>query len=111
MSSIYRLTPAAGPDDPRWVLGRNHGEVVVRAASPAQARIVAAGVEDELYAPFRFAEDGVTNAYHSPFRDEQLYVVTDDASGLHPADGPPAVLAGLDGPAQDPRSTAGQLQE
>lgn len=101
---IYRLSPAAAPDDPRWVLGHNHGDVLVRADSPAQARLVAAGAEDDLYAPVRFAEDGVTNAYHSPFRLEELYVVREENGSAHPDRGAPAVLEGLEPPLADPLS-------
>ena len=108
---IYRLTPAADADDPMWVLGRRHGDVLVRADSPAQARIVAAGAEDDLYAPFRFAEDGVTNAYFSPFRSEQHYLVLEEAAAAHAQAGPPAVLEGLEPPDAPPRSARGQLHE
>ena len=109
--SIFTLVPAAQADDPRWVLGRNHGTVVVRAHSPAEARLVAAGAEDDLLAPVRFAEDGVTNAYHSPFRSEELYRVDEDHSGDWPVEGPPAVLAGLDGASAEAISAGRRIDE
>ena len=109
--SIFTLVPVAQPDDPRWVLGRNHGVVVVRAHSPAEARLVAAGAEDDLLAPARFAEDGVTNAYYSPFRSEELYRVDEDHSSRWPVDGPPAVLAGLDVPSSEAVSAGRRIDE
>ena len=35
---VYRLIPAAPPEDNGWDLAPNQGEVVVRAFSPADAR-------------------------------------------------------------------------
>ena len=42
---LYRLVPVAAPDDPNWDSAPNHGEVLVRAYSAADARIVAAEAE------------------------------------------------------------------
>ncbi|TCM58513.1 hypothetical protein C8J36_101416 [Rhizobium sp. PP-F2F-G48] len=39
---LYRLVPSAGPGDPGWGNAPSQGEIVVRAESPADARIVAA---------------------------------------------------------------------
>lgn len=42
---LFRLVPVAAPNDSNWDVAENMGEVVVRAFSPADARVVAAQAE------------------------------------------------------------------
>jgi hypothetical protein len=93
--SLYRLIPIAGPDDTNWDRAPNRGEVVVRARSSGDARVVAAQAE---------TEDGragifTTAVSASAFLDEKLYAVRDEASGRYPIDGPREVVEGFAGQA------------
>ena len=72
---IYRLIPSALPDDPRWDNAPGHGEVLVRALSPADARIVAAGAEIDFLDTGAKPGDGTTTDFASAFRDDKLYHV------------------------------------
>ncbi|WP_309086062.1 hypothetical protein [Chelativorans sp.] len=95
---IYRLIPDAGEDDRNWDLAKPAGEVVVRARSAADARIVAAEAEvDFLDTPAKPAE-GVSTSFASAFRDQRLYRVAEDDSGAFPREGPRTVLSGLTRP-------------
>lgn len=85
---LYRLKPVAQPDDPSWDISPNHGEVVVRARSAADARLVAA--EAELDAPDlnEKPSHGTSTDFASSFRNERLYTVVeepDDAGAAEPA--------------------------
>ena len=92
---IYRLIPDAVETDPNWNLAQPAGEVVVRAHSPADARIVAAEAElDFLDVPTK-PGDGVSTSFASAFRDDKLYRVLEDDSGAFPREGPRGVLDGL----------------
>tara|TARA_R110002020_G_scaffold109430_10_gene253073 strand:+ start:1004 stop:1357 length:354 start_codon:yes stop_codon:yes gene_type:complete len=72
---LYRLTPSAQPDDPRWDNAPNHGEILVRALSPADARIVAAQSEVDFLDIGAKPGDGTTTDFASAFRDDKLYHV------------------------------------
>jgi len=88
---IYKLVPSARPDDQNWDRAINQGEVVVRAVSSGDARIVAAYAEAaalSLKAPV----EATTRVSASAFRDSKLYTVVDDTSGEFPADGPREAL-------------------
>jgi hypothetical protein len=87
---IYRLVPVAPTDDPNWDLATNQGEVVVRALSSGDARIVAAHAE--AAAIIHRPPLATTQIFASAFRDEKLYHVVEDTSGEFPADGPRTVL-------------------
>ena len=92
---IYRLVPDAAETDPNWDLAEPAGEVVVRARSPADARIVAAEAEvDFLDTPAK-PGDGVSTTFASAFRDNKLYRVIEDDDSAFPREGPRAVLDGL----------------
>lgn len=91
---IYRLVPAAPPSDPRWDLALFQGEVVVRARSPAAARIIAAEVEVDFPDVDAKPGDGVSTVFASAFRDDKLYHVLEDHSGAFSADGEAGVIAG-----------------
>lgn len=95
MMRIYRLVPDAIETDPNWDLAELVGEVVVRAFSPADARIVAAEAEvDFLDVPAK-PGDGVSTSFASAFRDNKLYRVVEDDTSAFPRQGPRAVLSGL----------------
>ncbi|KJS17661.1 MAG: hypothetical protein VR78_05825 [Hoeflea sp. BRH_c9] len=83
--------PSARPDDPRWDNAPNHGEIRVRALSPADARIVAADAEVDFLDIDAKPGDGTTTDFASAFRDDKLYHVVldaEDGSG-----GPRGVIA------------------
>jgi hypothetical protein len=90
---VYRLVPVAREDDPNWDRTTNQGEVLVRAYSSGDARIVAAYGEAaaiSLKNPL-----GTTQVSASAFRDEKLYHVAEDDSGAFPERGPRAVLRAM----------------
>jgi len=91
--ALYRLVPTARPDDPNWDRAPNRGEVVVRARSSGDARVVAAQAETEEGAAGLFT----TEVRASAFMDEKLYTVRDEPEGRHPIDGPRMVLEGFSG--------------
>ncbi|MBU4531002.1 MAG: hypothetical protein KUA43_05575 [Hoeflea sp.] len=76
------MIPSAEPDDPRWDNAPCHGEIRVRALSPADARIVAAGAEIDFLDIGAKPGDGTTTDFASAFRDDKLYHVV-----LDPDDG------------------------
>lgn len=88
---IYRLVPTARPDDPNWDRAPNRGEVVVRARSSGDARVVAAQAETEEGRAGLFT----TEVKASAFLDEKLYTVRDEPEGRHPSNGPREVLEGF----------------
>jgi hypothetical protein len=92
-TSVYRMLPAADNSDPRWDVSPGHGEVLVRACSPADARIIAAESEADFAALDARPSRGVVTRHASAFRDLLLYHVEEDASGSYPADGPRGVLS------------------
>lgn len=90
---IFRLYPLAEPQASNWDIAQNQGEVVVRAKSSGDARLVAAEAEVEL-ARRHDENDDVNSIRASAFTDEKLYGVqqiTD--SGLDP-EGERGLLAG-----------------
>ncbi|MFC6486946.1 hypothetical protein [Nitratireductor sp. GCM10026969] len=95
---IYRLVPDAAETDPNWDLAAPAGEVVVRARSPADARIVAAQAETDFLDLPAKPGDGVSTSFASAFRDDKLYRVIEDDSGIYPRTGPRGVLEGLTRP-------------
>lgn len=87
---IYRLIPSAQPNDPRWDNAPGHGELRVRALSPADARIVAAESEIDFLDIGAKPGDGTTTDFASAFRDDKLYhVVLDSEDG---GEGPRGVI-------------------
>ena len=89
--AIYRLVPAAPPDDPGWELSLNQGEVVVRARSSGEARALAALAEASHRT--NAVPLSTTQVIASAFRDEKLYTVHEDVSGVYPEAGPDDVLS------------------
>ena len=86
--SLYRLVPIAAANDPRWDMATYQGEVVVRAYSAADARIVAADAEIDYRDVPAAPGDGNTTDMASAFRDDKLYTVVDEPPGEHPPRGP-----------------------
>ncbi|HWU64062.1 MAG TPA: hypothetical protein VN112_18760 [Ensifer sp.] len=91
---IYRLIPVAGPEDPHWSLSPFQGEVVVRAKTSGDARIVATAAEADFPEHAAKPAEGVSTAGASAFRNEKLYTVIEDISGRYSSDGPRAILSG-----------------
>lgn len=90
---LFRLVPDAPATDPNWDLAAPQGELVVRARSIADARIVAAEAEaDFLDLPAK-PGDGVSTDFASAFRDEKLYRVEEIEPGDRDARGPRGVVA------------------
>ncbi|KGF70061.1 hypothetical protein LL06_07520 [Hoeflea sp. BAL378] len=88
---LYRLTPSAEPNDPRWDNAPGHGEILVRALSPADARIVAAQAEIDFLDIGAKPGDGTTTDFASAFRDDKLYHVVLESDD--PGEGPRGVIS------------------
>jgi hypothetical protein len=95
---IFRLIPDAAETDPNWDLAQPAGEVVVRARSAADARILAAEAEVDFLDTSAKPGDGVSTTFASAFRDQRLYRVVEDESGTFPSEGPRTVLSRLERP-------------
>jgi hypothetical protein len=92
-TKIYRLTPIAAADDPNWVRALNQGEVIVRARSSGDARIVAAyGEAMALTLKSPEAAETTAKVEVSAFRDPRLYHVAEHSGGKFDPTGPRAVL-------------------
>ncbi|MGE0586633.1 MAG: hypothetical protein AB7O39_15980 [Flavobacteriaceae bacterium] len=82
---IYRLEPIAQPQDNNWDLAPSQGTVIVRARSPADARIVASEAEDDFLLGSAKPARGASTRFASAFRSEKLYgVFEDDSTGFAP---------------------------
>ncbi len=91
---LYRLVPIAAPGDTNWDLAPNQGEVVVRARSSGDARVVAAEAELDFTEIDALPGDGNSTTSDSAFRNERLYTVVDETDPAYPAEGPRGVVAG-----------------
>ena len=96
---LYRLTPSAQPDDPHWDIAPSHGVVIVRAISPADARIVAAQSEIDFLDIAAKPGDGTTTDFASAFRNEKMYHVSDEPDGRHSSMGERGVIERVNFPA------------
>ncbi|KQR69078.1 hypothetical protein ASG25_15700 [Rhizobium sp. Leaf384] len=76
---LYRLVPSARPDDPGYGNAPSQGEIVVRALSPADARIVAAEAELDFTEIDAKPAEGTDTRMASVFRNEKLYTVIEEA--------------------------------
>jgi hypothetical protein len=86
---LWVLEPVADSDDPRWQDRPQFRRVVVRAATPAFARLLAAPLDT----PDRPLQFGQQNAQlGSGFKDEKLYRVVPYRGDAYAAEGPDAVL-------------------
>lgn len=77
---IYRLYPLAEPGASNWDIARNHGEVVVRAKTSGDARLVAAEAEVDL-ARRHDENDDINSIRASAFTNEKLYGVQQISDG------------------------------
>lgn len=91
---VYRLVPAAAPDDPRWDVATGHGEVVVRAYNAGDARLVAAQAETDFLDIDAKPAHGASTRFASAFLDEKLYRLVEEAPGTYPEDGPRGLVEG-----------------
>ncbi|MFB9949461.1 hypothetical protein ACFFP0_11415 [Rhizobium puerariae] len=91
---IYRLVPLAAPDDPNWQNAPPHGEVVVRARTAGDARLVASDAELDFTEIDASPAEGNSTDMASAFRNEKLYTVIEDESGRYEADGRRGVVGG-----------------
>lgn len=91
---VYRLEPNAQANDPNWDRAPDRGVVIVRADSPADARVLASQAENDFPDADARPAHGVTTGFASAFRDDKLYSVREDDSGRFVADGERGVLAG-----------------
>jgi hypothetical protein len=88
--ALWRLSPVAEADDASWQNRRIWLEVVVRANSPADARLIAAKLEIDPCEPPLGNE---SPSFRSGFLDEKLYRV-DHAGG---DEGAPEILKATEG--------------
>lgn len=99
---LWSIEPAAVAEDSRWLDFPIWAEVLVRAPSPAQARLVAAAMEAELIGdPTTVGNE--TLSFRSGFQDEKLYRVREVHLMDMPEDGPAAVVRAR--PARRPSRT------
>lgn len=91
---LYRLVPIASATDTNWDIAPNHGEVVVRARSSGDARVVAAEAELDYLEIDALPGDGNSTTSSSAFRSEKLYTVVDEQNSTYPLEGPREVVAG-----------------
>lgn len=91
--ALWVLEPVADPDDPRWQTRKQWQRVVVRAPSPAFARVVAETLDTSDVALEQGQEDPHLG---SGFKDEKLYRATPDQAASHPLEGPDEVLEAIE---------------
>lgn len=91
---LYRLVPIASATDTNWDIAPNQGEVVVRARSSGDARVVAAEAELDYLEIDALPGDGNSTTSSSAFRNEKLYTVVDETDPAYPVEGPREVVAG-----------------
>ncbi|AOF88869.1 hypothetical protein BSY16_408 [Sinorhizobium sp. RAC02] len=91
---LYRLVPIAAATDTNWDLASNQGEVIVRARSSGDARVVAAEAELDFLEIDALPGDGNSTTSSSAFRNEKLYTVIDETDPAFPVEGRRAVVAG-----------------
>jgi hypothetical protein len=91
---LYRLVPVAAASDTNWDNAPNQGEVVVRARSSGDARVVAAEAELDYMEIDALPGDGNSTTSSSAFRNEKLYTVVDVSDPAYPVEGPREVVAG-----------------
>ena len=91
---LFRLVPVAAANDTNWDNAPNQGEVVVRARSSGDARVVAAEAELDFMEIDALPADGNSTTSSSAFRNEKLYTVIDETDPSYPVEGPREVVAG-----------------
>ena len=99
---LWSIEASAVAEDSRWLDFPIWAEVLVRAPSPAQARLVAAAMEaQEIGDPTTVGNE--TLPFRSGFQDEKLYRVRQVHLAGTPEDGPAEVLHAR--PARPPART------
>ncbi|MFP5076680.1 hypothetical protein ACLE20_05185 [Rhizobium sp. YIM 134829] len=91
---LYRQVPVARAEDPRWDKAENQGEILVRAESPADARLVASEAELDFTEIDAKPAEGTDTRMASVFRDEKLYTVIEVEEAGHAETGPRGVVEG-----------------
>jgi hypothetical protein len=91
---VYRLVPIAAADDPNWQNSPSQGEVVVRARTPGDARLVASQAELDFTDIDASPAEGNSTEMASTFRNEKLYTVIEEGSGRFSPEGPRGIVAG-----------------
>lgn len=91
---LFRLVPIASATDTNWDIAPSQGEVVVRARSSGDARVVAAEAELDYMEIDALPGDGNSTTSSSAFRNEKLYTVVDECSPSYSLNGPREVVAG-----------------
>jgi hypothetical protein len=91
---IYRLVPAAASDDPAWQNSPSHGEIMVRARTAGDARLVASEAELDFTEIDASPSEGNSTKDSSAFRSDKLYTVIEDTSGRFGADGAREIVEG-----------------
>ncbi len=92
---IYRLVPIARAADSNWKNAIWRGEVVVRAKTAGDARVVASLAElDFIEADPAVSSTGRAMEMASAFRSDKLYNVIEDNSGSFVPNGPREVIGG-----------------
>lgn len=92
---IYRLVPNAPLDDPQWMNRPPQGEIVVRALTSGDARLVASEAELDFTEIDASPAEGNSTRIASAFRSEKLYTVIEDLSGRFASEGPREVVDGV----------------
>lgn len=92
---LYRLMPNAPAKDPNWQNSLPQGEVVVRALSPADARLVAAEAEGDFPELGAKPAEGVSTTQASAFLNEKLYTVVLKEDETDGQAGPRGVVEGV----------------
>ena len=93
MLKLFRLVPVARAEDPRWDRAGSLGTILVRAESPADARLVASEAELDFTEIDAKPAEGTDTRMASAFRDEKLYTVIEVETGAAEA-GPRGVVEG-----------------
>jgi hypothetical protein len=100
---LWVIEPMARSDDPRWQDRRQFRRVVVRAATPAFARILAGPLDT----PDRALQFGQQDPHlGSGFKDEKLYRVVPYHGDAYAVEGPDTVLEAVPAALPEP-PTAG----
>ncbi len=80
---LWRIVPAVPPDDPRWLGGPIWREIIVRAESAAEARVIASRMDADVfeYRPDRNSAGAQAMDMPSALYDETLYEVLEIPAG------------------------------
>ena len=92
--SLWMIEPVAPRGDSRWLDFPQWSEVAVRAATAAQARVLAGKMEKRMFADTT-PVGNESHPFRSGFEDEKLYHVRRLKPGELPeaaSEGPPEVL-------------------